>query len=80
MYAQGRILLVDFEEGRIVPDAELKKRAAERLPFEKWVSASKHSLTKWAELVPRQPLGKIEQVINDICVSVCVCVCKVNCL
>jgi len=33
----GRMFLVDFEEGCLVPDAELKADFAERRPYDKWL-------------------------------------------
>ncbi|HET7578636.1 MAG TPA: glutamate synthase central domain-containing protein, partial [Bacillales bacterium] len=33
----GQLLLVDFNEGRIVPDQEVKQRIAEEFPYRRWL-------------------------------------------
>ncbi|HID21758.1 MAG TPA: glutamate synthase subunit alpha, partial [Planctomycetaceae bacterium] len=33
----GKMFLVDFEEGRLVPDEELKREVANRRPYKKWL-------------------------------------------
>ncbi|MCX7864330.1 MAG: glutamate synthase large subunit, partial [Novosphingobium sp.] len=40
----GRMLLIDFEEGRIIEDEELKARLAEEHPYEKWLSQAQYKL------------------------------------
>lgn len=35
--APGKMLLVDFEKGRIIPDEEIKKTIAEENPYGKWL-------------------------------------------
>jgi glutamate synthase (NADPH/NADH) large chain len=37
----GRMFLVDFEEGRIVDDAEIKKQVCGRRPYRQWISENK---------------------------------------
>lgn len=34
----GQLLLVDFNEGRIVPDQEIKERIAEEYPYRRWLN------------------------------------------
>jgi len=34
----GRMFLVDFEQGRMIPDAELKDEFANRLPYAEWLA------------------------------------------
>ncbi len=36
----GRMLLVDTEEGRIVPDEELKERLWSRKPYGEWLKTN----------------------------------------
>ena len=33
----GKMFLIDFEEGRMIPDEEIKKRVAKKLPYKDWV-------------------------------------------
>ena len=33
----GRMFLVDFEEGRLIPDEELKKEFATKRPYAEWL-------------------------------------------
>jgi glutamate synthase (NADPH) large chain len=40
----GRMFLVDFEQGRLVPDEELKNDFANRRPYGKWVADQRISL------------------------------------
>jgi len=40
----GRMFLVDFEEGRMIPDAELKADFASRRPYAEWVEQTRISL------------------------------------
>jgi glutamate synthase (NADPH/NADH) large chain len=51
----GRMFLVDFEEGRLVPDDELKQRIASHRPYAEWLRQQRMQL---ADLSPHhQPLG-----------------------
>ena len=36
----GRIFLIDFEQGRMIPDEELKSDLASRRPYQKWLKNS----------------------------------------
>ena len=33
----GKMFLIDFEEGRMIPDEEIKKRVSKKLPYKDWV-------------------------------------------
>jgi len=40
----GRMLLIDFDEGRIIEDEELKSKLAEKEPYEKWLEKAQYML------------------------------------
>ncbi|MFW6031683.1 MAG: glutamate synthase central domain-containing protein, partial [Myxococcota bacterium] len=40
----GRMFLVDFEQGRLVPDEEVKESIASQRPYEKWLEAQRIEL------------------------------------
>ena len=40
----GKMLLIDFEQGRIVEDAELKSDLADAHPYEKWLEQAQYKL------------------------------------
>ena len=40
----GRMFLIDFDEGRLIPDDELKNTFADRLPFREWLDAQRITL------------------------------------
>ncbi|HSN82845.1 MAG TPA: glutamate synthase large subunit [Polyangiales bacterium] len=42
----GRMFLIDFEQGRMIPDAELKNDIASRRPYGKWIEEQRLRLTK----------------------------------
>ena len=41
----GRMFLVDFEEGRLIPDEELKRDFCGRRPYERWLGRQRISLS-----------------------------------
>ncbi|MGI9344540.1 MAG: glutamate synthase subunit alpha, partial [Gammaproteobacteria bacterium] len=41
----GRMFLVDFEQGRLIPDAELKDEFANRLPYADWLAKQRIRLS-----------------------------------
>jgi len=41
----GRMFLIDFEQGRLVPDAELKSEFARRRPYGEWLEAQRITLS-----------------------------------
>jgi glutamate synthase (NADPH) large chain len=47
----GRMFLVDFQEGRLIPDAELKNTMATKRPYKQWVKEQRITLD---ELKPNQ--------------------------
>lgn len=40
----GKLLLVDTEEGRIIPDSEVKERIAHQSPYKRWVEENRITL------------------------------------
>jgi len=44
----GRMFLVDFEQGRLIPDEELKRDFASRLPYAAWLSRQRIDLKELA--------------------------------
>ncbi|MFA6505605.1 MAG: glutamate synthase large subunit [Treponemataceae bacterium] len=56
----GKLLLVDMEEGRIIPDAEVKSAVCRRRPYVDWVKKNVTTLEMLppvpAELEPKLPL------------------------
>ncbi|WP_226637969.1 glutamate synthase large subunit [Novosphingobium profundi] len=40
----GRMLLIDFEEGRIIEDEEIKSKLSEEEPYEKWLDKAQYKL------------------------------------
>ena len=52
----GRIFLVDFRERRLVPDEEVKARAAKALPYGAWLARHRRFLTD-LKRPARAPLG-----------------------
>ncbi|MFK8004385.1 MAG: glutamate synthase large subunit [Polyangiales bacterium] len=48
----GRMFLVDFEEGRMLPDAEVKERIAGKEPYAKWLEEGRLTLKQIVDTVP----------------------------
>jgi glutamate synthase domain-containing protein 2/glutamate synthase domain-containing protein 1/glutamate synthase domain-containing protein 3 len=46
----GKMLLIDFEEGRIVDDEEIKRNLAAEHPYEAWLQATQFKLAELPEL------------------------------
>src|SRR5271170_3629958 len=46
----GKMLLIDFEEGRIVDDEEIKRKLAAEHPYEAWLQATQFKLAELPEL------------------------------
>ncbi|MEE8236816.1 MAG: glutamate synthase central domain-containing protein, partial [Gammaproteobacteria bacterium] len=40
----GRMFLIDFDQGRLIPDEELKNNFADRLPFQEWLQSQRVTL------------------------------------
>ncbi|MFN7736037.1 MAG: glutamate synthase large subunit [Pirellula sp.] len=47
----GRMFLIDFEEGRLIPDEELKNQFAAKLPYREWLNAGRITLDE----LPKAP-------------------------
>ena len=63
----GKMLLIDFEEGRIVEDDEIKRVLAEENPYEEWLKETQYKLEELADL-PEPPAAYIranEQTLLD---------------
>ena len=52
----GRMFLLDFEEGRMIPDDEIKERVAKARPYAEWLK--EHALT--LETLPEAPANAVE--------------------
>ena len=48
----GKLFLVDLEQGRIVPDEEVKREVATQQPYGEWFE---REVVRLADLPPRQP-------------------------
>jgi glutamate synthase (NADPH/NADH) large chain len=48
----GRMLLIDFAEGRIIEDEEIKAQLAEAEPYEEWLEAAQYQLRDLAVVEP----------------------------
>ncbi|HUD30488.1 MAG TPA: glutamate synthase central domain-containing protein, partial [Novosphingobium sp.] len=48
----GRMLLIDFEEGRIIEDEEIKTKLAEAEPYEKWLDQAQYKLADLDTIEP----------------------------
>jgi glutamate synthase domain-containing protein 2/glutamate synthase domain-containing protein 1/glutamate synthase domain-containing protein 3 len=53
--APGKLFLVDLEQGRIVEDEEVKRRAARRKPYAEWYERSVVHIDDLPEREPRAP-------------------------
>ncbi|MFM1921875.1 MAG: hypothetical protein RLZZ303_3509 [Candidatus Hydrogenedentota bacterium] len=42
----GRMFLIDMEQGRMIPDEELKQSFADRRPYREWLNANRRNLPK----------------------------------
>ena len=50
------MFLVDLEEGRIIPDDEIKSRASTQKPYQEWLSTHTKYLSDWASQQKPQEL------------------------
>src|SRR4051794_7833059 len=57
----GKMLLIDFEEGRIIGDDEIKQTLASEHPYESWLKETQWKL----EELPDPPEGTVPAVPND---------------
>jgi glutamate synthase (NADPH) large chain len=53
--APGKLFLLDLDEGRIVPDEEVKRRVARRKPYGEWYQRSVVAIDDLPERMPRVP-------------------------
>jgi glutamate synthase domain-containing protein 2/glutamate synthase domain-containing protein 1/glutamate synthase domain-containing protein 3 len=51
----GKMLLIDFEEGRIIDDDEIKRKLAAEHPYEAWLQATQFKLAELPELAADTP-------------------------
>ncbi len=51
----GKMLLIDFEEGRIIDDAEIKQQLAAEHPYEAWLQATQFKLAELPDLAAEPP-------------------------
>ena len=61
----GRIFLIDFDEGRMIPDHELKSRLSAKHPYRKWLDEEKIELSDLADseaetLMPSELIPKMK--------------------
>jgi glutamate synthase (NADPH/NADH) large chain len=55
----GKMLLVDFEQGRVIKDEEIKEGVASRRPYREWL---RHNRLKLRKLLPlKVPVFKVEE-------------------
>ncbi len=52
--APGKLFLIDLEQGRIVPDEEVKHEVATRSPYAKWYA---EQIVRFDDLPVKEPLG-----------------------
>jgi glutamate synthase (NADPH/NADH) large chain len=53
----GRMLLIDFAEGRIIEDSELKAQLAAEQPYEDWLEAAQYKLKDLDLIEPTGPVA-----------------------
>jgi glutamate synthase (NADPH) large chain len=51
----GKMLLIDLEEGRIIDDAEIKRKLAAEHPYEAWLQGTQFKLAELPELSGEHP-------------------------
>ena len=49
----GRIFLIDFEQGRMISDHELKERIVSQKPYETWLNNHRLELSDISRALPR---------------------------
>ncbi len=57
----GKMLLIDLDEGRIIDDAEIKRKLAAEHPYEAWLKATQYKLSE----LPDPPEGSAPARPND---------------
>ena len=43
----GKMFLLDFEQGRLIPDAEIKQSVSNQNPYGDWLEAEKNNLSEY---------------------------------
>jgi glutamate synthase (NADPH/NADH) large chain len=61
----GKLLLVDTEEGRIIPDEEIKARIAHRKPYRQWVEDNRVNLRD-LEMLSKAPGPLTEERLREL--------------
>ncbi|WP_417850473.1 glutamate synthase large subunit [Thalassoglobus sp.] len=61
----GKMFLVDFEQGRLIPDEELKHDVASRRPYGKWIQKQRVELSELVDEWQRLD-GERERVSKDL--------------
>jgi glutamate synthase (NADPH) large chain len=56
----GRMLLIDFEQGRIIEDEELKAELAKEHPYEEWLEAAQYKLKDLEVVEPERAQLPVE--------------------
>jgi glutamate synthase (NADPH/NADH) large chain len=56
----GRMLLIDFEQGRIIEDEELKAQLAAEQPYEEWLEAAQYKLKDLEVVEPEKAQLAVE--------------------
>ena len=52
----GRMFMIDFDQGRLIPDDELKKTIYSKRPYTEWISEEKVTLDHISSSTPSEPL------------------------
>ncbi len=55
----GKMLLVDLEEGRLIPDEELKSQLAQRHPYKKWLERTQIQLEDLPDASEAAPISNL---------------------
>ncbi len=61
----GKLLLVDTQEGRIIPDREIKERISHQKPYRQWVEQNRIRLAD-IPLKNPVPVGMSDQELHDL--------------
>jgi len=59
----GKMFLLDLEQGRVVPDDEIKEKVASSRPFGEWLDERRVYLSDW--LSSQEGIGKSKVVVED---------------
>ncbi|SEA02745.1 glutamate synthase (NADPH/NADH) large chain/glutamate synthase (ferredoxin) [Thalassobacillus cyri] len=60
----SKMLLVDLEKGKIIPDEEIKTEIAKEQPYDKWIADHMHDLDDLPEPLEEAPLTKEDQLLD----------------